>query len=191
MTRRWTTPVNNPWKTLSVRQVYDNPWIRVTEHQVINPSGGNSIYGLVGFKNLAIGIIPIDDVDHTWLVGQYRYALNSYSWEIPMGGSPLDLDPVEGARRELREETGLIAGQWTEIMRLHLSNCVTDELGIVYVARELEQGQPCFDEGEQLEIARVSLDKAVAMVMDGKITDAVSVAGLLKAQALNARGALP
>lgn len=184
-------PVKNPWKTCAVRDVYDNAWIRVTEHQVINPSGGKGLYGVVGFKNLAIGIVPLDEHDNTWLVGQYRYTLDAYSWEIPMGGSPVDTDPLAGAKRELREETGLSAERWTEIMRLHTSNCVTDELGIVYIARGLSLGNPQFDETELLDIRKIGMKEAVAMVMNGEITDALSVAGLLKAEYLRLGGGLP
>jgi 8-oxo-dGTP pyrophosphatase MutT (NUDIX family) len=129
----------NPWKTLSSRQIYDNPWISIREDKVIKPAGGEGIYGVVSFKNYAVGIIPIDANNNTWLVGQYRYTLNEYSWEIPMGGGTLGVDPLAGAQRELREETGLIARRWQKILTLHTSNSVTDEIGFVYVAQELEQ----------------------------------------------------
>jgi 8-oxo-dGTP pyrophosphatase MutT (NUDIX family) len=171
--------MDNPWKTLSRRMIYDNPWISVREEDVIRPDGSPGLYGVVSFKNLAIGIIPLDGEMHTWLVGQHRYTLNAWSWEIPMGGSPLPEAPLDGARRELREETGLRAARWTEIMRLHTSNSVTDELGIVYLAEDLTAGEPEFDAGEVLEIRRLPLFEAVAMVQRGEITDAISAAGLL------------
>ena len=107
----------NTWKTLESKDIYDNPWISVREDKVINPSGGDGIYGVVHFKNLAIGIVPIDKDGYTYLVGQYRYSLEEYSWEIPMGGGPLDIDKLESAKRELKEETGLVAHKWTEIMK--------------------------------------------------------------------------
>lgn len=171
--------MSKSWKTLSSRTVFDNPWISVREEDVIRPDGSPAVYGVVSFKNLAVGIIPLDDEMHTWLVGQERYTLGACSWEIPMGGAPLHEHPLDGARRELREETGLAARSWTEVMRLHTSNSVTDELGIVYLARDLTQGDPAFDEGEVLEIRRVPLDEAVDMVLKGEITDAISAAGLL------------
>jgi 8-oxo-dGTP pyrophosphatase MutT (NUDIX family) len=173
--------MENPWKTLTSRTVYDNPWIRVDEHDVINPSGGKSLYGKVSFKNKAIGIIPIDDEDNTWLVGQYRYPLNQYSWEIPEGGGPLGIPPLESAQRELKEETGLTAKRWELILRMHLSNSVTDEEAFIYVAEELEQGEYELEETEaDLVVKKLPLLEAVKMVMTGEITDSISVAALLK-----------
>jgi len=173
----------NPWKTLNVTEVYDNPWIHVDEHDVINTSGNPGIYGKVHFKNLACGIIPLDD-DETWIVGQYRYTLDRYSWEIPMGGVPVGTDPLAGAQRELKEETGLTAERWQPILNVHLSNSITDEAGIVYVAEDLTHGEPEFDDTEQIEIKRLPFDDVVRMVNDGEITDALSVAGILKLAAM-------
>ena len=123
---------HNPWQTLNSKQVYNNQWIQVQEHTVINPNGGRGIYGKVLFKNRAIGIIPLDSDGNTWLVGQYRYTVNEYSWEIPMGGGPLDQDILTSAQRELKEETGLTAAKWTNIMRIHTSNSATDEEGFIF-----------------------------------------------------------
>lgn len=173
---------DNPWKTLSSREIYSNPWISVVEHQVINPGGGEGIYGKVSFKHLAVGIIPIDDELHTWLVGQYRYTLNNYSWEIPEGGGHHDEEPIAAAKRELAEETGLTAGSWEFLLAIHTSNSVTDELGHIYLARDLKAGNPHPEESESdLKIWRLPLHDAVEMVMNGEITDSLSVAGLLKA----------
>lgn len=171
---------NNPWKTLSTRPIYDNPWISIREDQVINPKGGNGIYGVVSFKNIAIGIIPLDNQGYTYLIGQYRYTLNEYSWEIPMGGGKIGIDILESAQRELKEETGLTALQWTEIMKLHTSNSVTDEVGYVFLAEELIAGETEFEETEDLQIKKLPFSEAVDMVIRGQITDAISVAGILK-----------
>jgi len=170
----------NPWKTLSVTEVYDNPWIRVTNHDVINPSGNPGIYGKVHFKNLACGIIPLDDDGNTWIVGQYRYTLDHYSWEIPMGGVAAGTDPLAGAQRELKEETGLAAVRWRLLCNVHLSNSITDEAGVVYVAEGLTPGEPEFDETERIEIRKLPFDDAARMVYDGDITDALSVVGILR-----------
>jgi len=172
------------WKKMSSRTVWENDWMRIVEDEVINPGGGNNQYGYVHFKNRAVAIIPIDRNDNVWLVGQERYTLNAWSWELPMGGAPLSEDSLDAARRELKEETGLSAGTWTELMRLHPSNSITDELGIVYLAEDLTEGKPAFEETEDLEIRKIPLDDAVAMVDAGKITDAISAAGLLRIAAV-------
>jgi 8-oxo-dGTP pyrophosphatase MutT (NUDIX family) len=180
---------HNPWQTVSTEVKYHNPWISVREDQVLNPGGGRGIYGVVTMKNKALGIVPIDAEGNTWLVGQYRYPLNEYSWEIPMGGGPVELDVLESAQRELREETGLLAARWTRIARLHTSNSVTDEEGFVYLAEDLTQGEVEPEETEDLRLWKLPLAEAIRMVMDDRITDAVSVAGLLKAEkVLQSRG---
>ena len=168
------------WKTLRSKVVFDNPWMTVLEDRVVNPSGGQNDYGHVRFKNRAVAIIPIDDANNTWLVGQDRYTLAEYSWELPMGGAPKNEDPLQAAKRELREETGIRAAQWTELMRLHISNSITDEEGLVFVAKELRHGETEFEETEKLEIRRLPLTEAIAMAVNGEITDAISVAALLR-----------
>jgi len=178
------TGQKNPWQVLGERDVYDNPWIRVVEHEVIHPAGNPGIYGVVSFKNLAVGIIPLDADDHTWIVGQFRFALDEYSWEIPMGGVSLATDPLTGAQRELKEETGLTAARWEQILAVRISNSVTDESGVVYVARDLQHGEPEFDDTEKIEIRHLPFDDVVRMVMDGDITDCLSVTGVLKLAAM-------
>ncbi len=168
------------WKKLASKIVYDNPWITVREDHVINPGGGENQYGHVHFKNKAIAIVPLDADGNTWLVGQDRYTLGAYSWEVPMGGAADDEEPLAAAKRELKEETGLTARKWTNVMTLHLSNSITDEEGIVFVAEELSEGAPEFDETEKLEIRKMPLTDALEMVNRGEITDAVSVAALLR-----------
>ena len=160
----------NPWQITSEKKVYDNPWISVTEYQVINPSGNPGIYGKVHFKNFAIGIIPLDEYMNTWLVGQYRFALGSYSWEIPEGGGVLGIDPLDSAKRELLEETGLKAERWTELQRMHLSNSVSDELSIIYLAQGLQQFEPEPEDTEQLIVKKLPFKEVYNMVCEGKIT---------------------
>ncbi|WKV11959.1 NUDIX hydrolase [Marivirga harenae] len=170
----------NPWKLLKSKIQYENPWIKVEEHDVINPGGGMGIYGKVHFKNVAVGIVPVDDDGNTWLVGQYRYPLDEYSWEIPEGGCPIGERELDAAKRELREETGLFAASWEELLRIHTSNSVSDERGVVYLAKELKQGETDFEETEDLKIRKLPISEAFQMVMDGKITDSISIAALLK-----------
>ena len=180
---------HNPWQTLGTEVRYQNPWISVREDQVLNPGGGRGIYGVVSMKNKALGIVPLDAEGNTWLVGQYRYPLNEYSWEIPMGGGLVEHDILASAQRELKEETGLLAARWTRIARLHTSNSVTDEEGFVFLAEDLTQGELEPEETEDLRLWKLPLAEAVRMVMDDRITDGVSVAGLLKAEkVLAARG---
>jgi len=173
---------HNPWQTLSTEVRYQNPWISVREDQVLNPGGGRGIYGVVSMKNKALGIVPLDAEGNTWLVGQYRYPLNEYSWEIPMGGGLVEHDILASAQRELKEETGLLAARWTRIARLHTSNSVTDEEGFVFLAEDLTQGELEPEETEDLRLWKLPLAEAIRMVMADRITDAVSVAGLLKAE---------
>jgi 8-oxo-dGTP pyrophosphatase MutT (NUDIX family) len=173
--------MNNLWKTLAATEKYDNPWINVTEFQVINPAGGEGIYGKVHFKNKAIGIVPLDHENNTWLVGQWRYVLNEWSWEIPEGGSPLDNDPLDSAKRELKEETGISAKHWTLLQRVHLSNSVSDEEGLLYLAEGLVPGEKELEATEaDMKVWKLPFTEAMQMVLDGKITDSLSVIGILK-----------
>jgi 8-oxo-dGTP pyrophosphatase MutT (NUDIX family) len=180
----------NPWQTLSSKIAYENPWIRVTHREVLNPSGGAGIYGVVHFKNTAIGIVPLDDEGFTWLVGQYRYTLERYSWEIPEGGGLVGTDPLESAKRELLEETGITARRWRPLLEMHPSNSVTDEYGVAYVAQDLEFGKSQPEETEDLAMRRVPFSEAVEMVLSGEITDALSMVAILKVNEWLRRGSL-
>lgn len=180
----------NPWKTLSKSVEYDNPWIKVTEHKVINPAGGDGIYGVVHFKSQAIGVVPLDKDYNTYLVGQYRYALDEYSWEIPEGGSPLGESSLATAKRELEEETGLLADEWIEILKMHTSNSVTDEVGYAFVARKLRQGIAQPEDTEDLKVWKLPFQQAFEMAMNSEITDSLSVISLFKVKMLIDQGKL-
>jgi len=172
--------IKNPWTTLSGEEKYENRWIRVTEYQVINPGGGRGIYGKIHFKNKGIGIIPVDNEGNTWLVGQYRYTLNEFHWEIPEGGAPLNEDPLTAAQRELKEETGLTAKKWTQLLRMNTSNSVTDEECLIYLAEDLQQGESELEDTEaDLKVRKVPLKEALDMVVRGEISDSMSMMGLL------------
>jgi len=168
------------WKTLGSKVVYDNPWITLREDRVINPGGGENEYGHIHFKKTAIGIVPIDGDGNTWIVGQDRYTLGEYSWEVPMGASEEGEQPIDTAHRELQEETGLTAGRMTQLMKLHTSNSITDEVGFVFVAEDLEAGETGFDEMEVLDVRKLHLREVVAMIERGEMTDAISVAAILR-----------
>jgi 8-oxo-dGTP pyrophosphatase MutT (NUDIX family) len=168
----------NPWRTLSSKAVYENSWIGLREDAVIRPDGEQGIYGVVHFKNLAIGILAIED-EHIYLVGQYRYPLDQYSWEIPEGGCAEGEDPLDAAKRELEEETGLRAARWKKMGEAHLSNSVSDELAIWYLATGLTAGEHHPEGTEQLEVRRVRFDEALEMALTGRITDALSLLAIM------------
>jgi 8-oxo-dGTP pyrophosphatase MutT (NUDIX family) len=170
---------DNPWQTVSTRLVYDNPWIRVREDQVIRPDGKPGIYGVVHYKNIAIGIVAVDDEGHIQLVGQHRYPMNQYSWEIPEGGCSEGEDPLHAAQRELLEETGLQARNWKLVGEADLSNSVSDEKALWYLATGLIQGDAQPDGTEVLQHRRVRLSEALRMVDAHEITDALSIISLL------------
>lgn len=170
----------NPWKTLKTNEIYDNPWITVLHNEVITPGGSDGIYGKVHFKNLAVGVVPLDEDNNTWIVGQYRYTLDSYSWEIPEGGCLEGTDPILAVQRELKEETGLTAKEWTKIMELHTSNSVCDEQAYLYIARDLVMGAAEPEDTEELVLRKLPFSELVTMVHQGQVTDAMSVAAILK-----------
>jgi 8-oxo-dGDP phosphatase len=173
----------DPWRRTASREVYANPWIRVRGDEVVRPDGRPGIYGVVELRNLALGCVPLFADGTTVLVGQHRYAVGEYSWEIPEGGGDRARDPLAEIQRELREETGLLAGTWTPLGRVHTSNCVTDELGLLWLAEDLVAGQSDPDGTEVLRTWRLPLDDAVTMALDGRLTDSLTVAGLLRATA--------
>jgi 8-oxo-dGTP pyrophosphatase MutT (NUDIX family) len=181
---------HNPWQIIDQTTAYDNNWIKVTHFNVINPSGGKGVYGKVHFKNIAIGIVPLDEYMNTYIVGQYRFPINLYSWEIPEGGGPLKDEPLDSAKRELLEETGLKAERWIKILDMHLSNSVSDEACAVYIATGLSQHAAMPEETEQLIIKKIPFDEVYQMVRDGKITDALTVAAILKTKLMLLEGAL-
>lgn len=170
----------NPWVTKSSEIVYQNNWIEVQHHEVVTPTGTDGIYGVVHFKNLAIGIIPLDKDNNTWIVGQYRYPLKKYSWEIPEGGGKLGVDPLISAQRELLEECGIIANDWQKILEMDLSNSATDEHAILYVARNLSFTNAEPEETEELALKKIPFESLFQMVMNGEIEDAMTVAAVLK-----------
>jgi 8-oxo-dGTP pyrophosphatase MutT (NUDIX family) len=170
---------SNPWTTVSRRPVYENPWIAVREDRVIRPDGLPGIYGVVHFKNAAVGVLPVDDQGRVWLVGQYRYTLERYSWEIPEGGGSPDEPPEAAARRELREETGLAAGTIELLATAHLSNSVSDEVAYIYRATDLTPGTSEPEGTERLHAHPVDWPVAWEMLRRGEITDSMSVIALL------------
>lgn len=169
----------NPWKTLTNETVYENPWIKVEHRDVKTPAGTDGIYGIVHFKNRAVGIVPLDEQLNTWLVGQYRYALSAYSWEIPEGGAPIGESLLDAAKRELKEETGISAQKWTKIIDFATSNSVTDELGSAYIAQDLSFGEMELEDTEDIMVKKVPFHEVVDMIFRGEITDALTIMAIL------------
>lgn len=175
-----------PWKRLSSRLVYDNPWLRIEEDQVLKPGGQPGIYGKVLFKNRAVAILPVDAQYNLYLVGQSRYMQGRYSWEVPKGGAPAHEDLFACAQRELEEETGLHAENWLTLMTdVDVSNSVSDERAYVYLATGLTQGQSCPEDSEDISVRKVSLAAALQMCLQGEITCLLSIAAILRLRVLH------
>jgi 8-oxo-dGTP pyrophosphatase MutT (NUDIX family) len=168
-----------PWIRHSRRVAYENAWIRVFHDEVARPDGSPGVYGLVHMQNAAVGVVAIDADDRVVLVRQYRYTLDHDSWEIPEGGVPRDEPAIEGARRELREETGIEAATWRELCRVHVSNSVTDEVATLFLASELRAASQALEASEaDLIVEWLAFDTALEMTFDGRITDALSIIAL-------------
>ncbi|MES2140119.1 MAG: NUDIX hydrolase [Bacteroidota bacterium] len=182
--------LKNPWTTLTSEKIYDSPWIGLTKHDVLNPNGNPGTYSVVHFKNLAIGILPLDNDYNTWIVGQYRYPINQYSWEIPEGGGNHNVPALDSAKRELLEETGITANKWTKIQELHLSNSASDEFGILYIAQDLNFGESEPEDDEQLVVRKLHFNELYQMVESGEITDSLTVIAVLKAKLLMLEGTI-
>jgi 8-oxo-dGTP pyrophosphatase MutT (NUDIX family) len=182
--------LRGPWRTLSIEERYATPWISVSHHEVIDPSGGRGIYGVIHFKNVALGIIPLDAELNTWIVGQYRYPIKAYSWEIPEGGGRRDVPPIDSAKRELREEVGIEATRWTEVLRMDLSNSASDEEAIIFVAQDLSFHAPEPEATEELAMRKIPFHELFQAVMRGEMRDSLTVAAVLKVQRMLEDGSL-
>lgn len=172
--------MHNPWRTKSSEIRYENNWIAIEHHEVINPAGNDGVYGVIRFKNIAIGIVPVDEHGNTWIVGQFRYPINEYSWEIPEGGGSKSIDPLEAAKRELLEETGIRAAKWDLVQKVHLSNSASDEEGLIYLARDLTFTESSPEETEELTVKKIPITKLIEKVENGEITDSLTVIAALK-----------
>ncbi len=178
----------NPWTIIDATTIYDNNWVSLIHHNVLNPAGGKGIYGKVHFKNKAIGVVAVDAEMNTYMVGQYRFPINQYSWEIPEGGCPIELDSLETAKRELLEETGLKADNWLRLGDAYLSNSVSDEYAEYFLATGLSQHAAEPEETEQLVVKKMPLKEVFAMVNDGRIKDALSILPLVKLELMLLKG---
>jgi len=168
------------WKTINSKEVYKTPWIKVKDNSVTDPGGNNGVYAVVEFQNLAVGVIPLDEENNTWIVGQFRYPMNAYSWEIPEGGGNLKSPALESAKRELLEETGIVAKDWKLILEMDLSNSASDEKAFIYVAKDLSFQESNPDENEDLQILKIPFQELYERVLSGEIRDSLTVAGVLR-----------
>lgn len=189
--KAWLATTGRPWTVLARRPVYRNRWIAVEEFDTLAPTGAPALYGKVTFQHLAVGVLPIWTDGAVTLVGQQRFTFDAWSWEMPEGGVPLDEDPLEGAKRELREETGLTAGAWIEVLRMNLSNSVSDERAICFLAWDLEPGAAEPEDTEDLSLARVAFTEALEAALAGALQDSMTVATLLRAHHMAVTGELP
>jgi len=172
---------HNPWTILTQKTIHETAWIRIEHHDVITPSGTDGVYTCVDFKHWAIGIVPIDDAGNTYMVGQYRFPLGAYSWEIPEGGGDKRMPPLASAQRELLEETGITATHWALIYEFNTSNSVTNEQAFVFVAKGLSFGEPAPDETEQLALRKIPFTELLAMVHRNEVKDSLTIIGVLMA----------
>ncbi len=187
----WLKPHGAPWRDHGGRTVYENPWIRVSEHPATAPTGSPATYGKVHFKNVALAVLPLHEDGTVTLVGQHRFSLADYQWEVPEGGGPHDEAPLDAAKRELREEAGLEAADWREVLRLQLSNSVTDERGVAYIAMDFTSVDMEPEETEALAIERVPFREALDAALSGWIEDVMTVSLLLRAYQMAVEGQLP
>lgn len=176
--------VENPWKIIDSSEVYASPWISVKKHNVLNAAQNRAVYSVVNFKNLAIGILPLDENYNTWIVGQYRFPIAAYSWEIPEGGGELNTSPLLSAKRELSEEAGIEAQKWTLIQEFNTSNSCTDEKAFIYIAQDLSFHESHPDEEEVLQVKKLPFSELYEMAIDGSITDSLTLIAVFKAKAL-------
>jgi 8-oxo-dGDP phosphatase len=189
----WMAPRGRPWRRVAARPIYDNPWINVTEYDAIAPTGQPALYGLVTMKYRGLGVVPLHEDGTVTLVGQHRFTFQDYSWEIPEGGGPVDGDALADIQRELAEEALLVASDWRQILQFQISNSLTTETGMTFLAMGLES-IPAPHEGddtEDLAIARVPFREALDQALAGNMLDLITVASLLRVHHMAIRGELP
>ena len=184
----WMTPKGPAWQRLAHRPVYESPWITVDEFDAVAPTGAKALYGLVGMKNLALGIVPLHSDGTVTLVGQHRFPSGTYSWEIPEGGGAKHIDPLISAKRELREEAGLEAQEWFQVLEFDVSNSITDERGLGFLALDLSAVPVEPDDTEVFAIARVPFKEALAVALAGHMRDLITLAMLLRAHHMAVNG---
>ena len=186
----WLAPHGAPWQAGAPRRVHDNPWFAVDVYDAVAPTGASATYYLLNCKNTATGVVPLHEDGTITLVGQWRFPFRRYSWELPEGGAPKHERPEAGAARELREEAGLVAADLRLILTMQLSNASSDEVAYLYLATGLTGAPTERDATEALSVARPHFREALAAAVDGRITDALTVAALLRLHHMAVEGEL-
>ena len=180
-----------PWRDAGSTTTFENPWLRLTRHEATAPTGMKADYVVMRPKNLSVGVLPLHADGTVTLVGQQRFALMNWSWEMPEGGAPFDEDPLEGAKRELAEEAGLAAAHWREVLKVEMSNSITDERAMAWVAWELTPVPVAPDPTEIIRVARVPFGDLLKEIQRGSIRDMFTVATALRAYHMAREGELP
>ncbi len=181
----------NPWTLKRKTQPFENAWFRIDAHEVVRPDGADGTYDVIRIRRLAVGVLPIDADGAVHLVGQWRFPLERYSWEMPEGGAEPGEDALECAKRELEEETGLSARTYQRILEMDLSNSLTDETAVIFIATDLTPGVASPEGTEVLERRTASFAEVLSRVVDGRIRDSLTVAAVLRAHHMAVTGQLP
>jgi ADP-ribose pyrophosphatase len=190
MTDAWEED-SDPWIVKSMTRAFENDWFCVDAHDVLRPDGKSGHYGVIRIRRLAVGVLPIEADGRVHLVGQWRFPLGRYSWEMPEGGAQPGEDAQLCAERELSEETGLSAGSLVKVLEMDLSNSLTDERAVIFLATDLRHGQAQPEATEVLRRRHAHFMDIVARVADGRIRDALTVAAVLRAHHMAVTGQLP
>jgi 8-oxo-dGTP pyrophosphatase MutT (NUDIX family) len=191
MTELKVSERNGPWRVHGARLVYENPWLRIIDHKITHPDGSPGQYGVVRYKNKSVGVLPIDDEGRVRLIGQHRFPFDHYSWELPEGGCPPTEEPLQAARRELEEEADLKAASWLPLVEAELSNSISDEVAICYLAFDLSEGKADPEPSEVLKLRTVTFRELLDEVLSGQIRDSLTVMMALAAHARALKGEFP
>jgi 8-oxo-dGTP pyrophosphatase MutT (NUDIX family) len=181
----------NPWVVTAQKRGFENDWFVIDEHEAINPAGKPARYDVIRPRRLAVGVVPLEADGSVHLIGQWRFPLKRYSWEIPEGGAEFGEDAESGVRRELAEEAGVSAGRLVKILEMDLSNSLTDESCVLFLATDLSPaaGEP--DDVEVLRRRTAPFGEVLARIQDGRIRDSLTVAAMLRVHHMAVMGELP